>query len=400
MKSNLLNIALILSCSLVSSQNQIDINAAFNLDEKNVLVRQQIEYVNESSQVLDTIYLNDWSNSFSTKTTPLAMRFAEDYNTRFHFARSEDRGFTAISRIANPENEELEYSRLKDQPDVIRVILKKPIGPGEKYVIRLLYNIFFPSNKFTSYGITAFKELHLKYWYITPAVFDGEWHYASNKDLEDLYIPPAKINLQVNIPDNYVVISELDQITTAKFDETRIILLSGENRVDTKLFLKRIPIFKNIQTDDFTMVSDLDEKGLSSADKAIITDKITRFITENLGPYQHERLMVTQIDASKDPIYGLNQLPDFINPFPEHFQFELTLLKNALGNYLDNMLHTNPRKEQWLADGIQIYFLIKYIEENYPDMKLLGNLADIWGVRSFHAADLKFNEQYNLVYMG
>ena len=400
MRHNLLYILLFLSNLTVLAQNRIDINATFNLDDRNILMRQQIEYTNTSSEELKTIYLNDWSNSYSTKTTPLARRFAEEYNTRFHFARSVDRGFTAITRIADGDNSELDYSRLKENPDVIRVTLKDPVKPGEKYKLRLLYSIQLPSSKFTDYGITPFKELHLKYWYITPAIYDGEWQYYSNKDLDDLYIPPSKINIGVNIPDNYVVISELEQVTTTQFDNTRIVVLSGDNRVDTKLFLKRIPVFKNVQTDDFTIVSDLDAQPLSSADKAIITDKITRFITENLGPYPHKKLMITRIDVSRDPIYGLNQLPDFIRPFPEHFQFELTLLKNALGNYLDNVLLVNPRKEQWLADGIQIYFLIKYIEEYYPEMKLIGSLAKIWGIRSFHAADLQFNEQYNLVYMG
>ena len=32
-------------------------------------------------------------------------------------------------------------------------------------------------------------------------------------------------------------------------------------------------------------------------------------------------------------------------------------------------------------------------------MKLLGSLANVWGVRSFHISDLKFNEQYGLIYM-
>ena len=40
-----------------------------------------------------------------------------------------------------------------------------------------------------------------------------------------------------------------------------------------------------------------------------------------------------------------------------------------------------------------------YVDEFYPDTKLLGTLANIWGIRAFHAADLKFNDQYNLTYM-
>ncbi|MBT8272710.1 MAG: metalloprotease, partial [Bacteroidia bacterium] len=157
--------------------------------------------------------------------------------------------------------------------------------------------------------------------------------------------------------------------------------------------------YKSIQTDNFNLISDIQETDLTATDKALITDKITQFIEKYLGPYPHQKLIVTQIDASNDPIYGLNQLPNFIRPFPQNFQYELTLAKITLGNYLDNTLLINPRKDQWVKDGIQIYFLIKYIEDHYPDMKLLGTLADVWGVRSFHAADLKFNEQYRHVYM-
>ena len=122
-------------------------------------------------------------------------------------------------------------------------------------------------------------------------------------------------------------------------------------------------------------------------------------INKNLGEYPHERLVLSEIEYQKDPLYGLNQLPNFIRPFAGNFQYELKLLKTALNKHLENTLLLNPRKDYWLKDGLQIYFLMKYVEENYPDMKLLGTLAKIWGVRSFHAADLTFNEQYNLFYM-
>ena len=43
--------------------------------------------------------------------------------------------------------------------------------------------------------------------------------------------------------------------------------------------------------------------------------------------------------------------------------------------------------------------MIKYVEEYYPDMKLLGTLANVWGIRAFHAAELDFNFQYFLYSM-
>ena len=95
----------------------------------------------------------------------------------------------------------------------------------------------------------------------------------------------------------------------------------------------------------------------------------------------------------------LNFLPSFVKPYPNHFQYELKILKVALHNYLENTLLINPRKEQWLLDGIQIYYLMNYVDEHYPNMKFLGTIADFWGVRSFHAADMKFNDKYVLAFM-
>ena len=77
----------------------------------------------------------------------------------------------------------------------------------------------------------------------------------------------------------------------------------------------------------------------------------------------------------------------------------MKILKIALHNYLSNTLLINPRKEQWLIDGIQIYYLMTYVDEHYPNMKFLGTISDVWGVRSFHAADMDFNDKYVLAYM-
>ena len=149
----------------------------------------------------------------------------------------------------------------------------------------------------------------------------------------------------------------------------------------------------------FVILSDIFEKGIDNNSKAIITDRITKFLSDNLGTYPHEKLLVTQIDYNKNPLYGLNQLPSFLRPFKSDFQYELKVLKTALNKYLYNISLVNPRKEHWLNDGLTIYFLMKYVEEFYPDSKLLGTLARIWGVRAFHLADLDYNFQYYLYSM-
>ena len=378
----------------------MDIKAVFDAEINQIHITQYISYKNTTNDTLKSIYLNDWSNSYSTKSTPLANRFSEEYIDKFHFAKNEDRGYTTITSIKNNNANVLNFERVELHPDVIKVDLKNPLNPKKSYQLTLNYIIQLPSDKFTRYGVTPLKDYNLKYWYITPAIYNNiGWHYYSNKNLDDLFIPKADITMQIEFPKNYVLTSELDIVNITQSKNSQTVLLSGNNRIDSKLFLQKFPLYKTIQTDDFSIISNITEKELKPSTKALVADKITRFITKHLGAYPHKKLLVTDIDAKKDPIYGLNQLPEFISPFPDSFKYELKLLKNTLGNFLDNTLLINPRKEQWLKDGIQIYYLIKYIEAYYPDMKMLGTLANIWGIRSFHVADLKFNEQYKLVYL-
>lgn len=380
-------------------QNEIKIDAQFNMPNKSAKIAQTIRYQNTSKDTLKTIYLNDWNNSFSTKRTPLADRFTQEYSTKFHFAKNDMRGYTNITAIKNSKDQELFHSRLKLYPDVVEVQLAEPLLPNQSYQIHLFYNVQFPDRTFTDYGVTNAKEFNLKYWYITPAVYDGEWHYYSNKNLDDLFVPKANILLKLEFPKNYALYSELDIQDITQNDTTQTFTLYGKDRVDSKLYLNKFPKFNFIQTDNFTVITNLESEGIMPTDRAIITDKITQFITKNLGPYPHNYLLVTDIEYKKDPLYGLNQLPKFINPFPGNLQYELKLLKTTLKNYLDNTLLLNSRTEYWLKDGIQIYYLMKYIEVHYPDLKLLGTLSNFWGIRSFHAADVDFNEQYNLYFM-
>nr|WP_290854980.1 metalloprotease [Flaviramulus sp.] len=379
-------------------QNKIDLKGVFDIENKQIKISQTIHYFNASQVVLDTIYLNDWANSYSTKKTPLAIRIADEYNNNFHLAKNEDRGFSVITSIKQ-NNTNLFYEELKNQNDILKVALVKPLQPNNYYTIQLEYIVQVPNANFTSYGLTEEGDFNLRYWYITPAIYNGEWQYYSNKNLDDLYIPKSDITIEIEHPNGYKLTSELDLTNLTQLSNKQIVKLEGKNRINTKLFLKRKSDFKTIQDDNFTFVSNINDDEIEVIDKVLITEKITKFIFENLGEYPHKRLLLTQIDYDKDPIYGLNFLPSFLQPYPIYFQYELKLLKVALRNYLENTLLINPRKEQWLIDGIQIYYLMNYIDKHYPDMKFLGSIAGFWGVRAFHAADMKFNDKYQLAFM-
>lgn len=387
-----------LLCYSGFGQNKIDLKAEFDIENAQIKISQTIQYQNTTQDALQTIYLSDWNNSYSTKKTPLAIRMTDEYRNDFHLAKSSERGYSVVTSIKQNGND-LVFQQLKNQIDIIKVELNDPLLANGIYTIQLDYLVKLPSDKFTSYGVTKSGDLNLRYWYITPVIYNGKWQYYSNKDLDDLFIAPANVNIHIQYPNGYFLISELDSNNAIQHATYQEVTLQGENIVNNKLYLNKKSNFNTIQNEEISIVSNIDDEGLEMIDKVLISEKITKFIVKNFGSYPHQKLLLSQIDYDKDPVYGLNFLPKFIKPYPNHFQYELKILKIALHNYLENTLLVNPRTEQWLLDGIQIYYLMNYVDEYYPDMKFLGTLANFWGIRSFHAADMNFNDKYILAYM-
>ena len=71
----------------------------FNHKEKTLSVNQHISFVNNTSKKLDTLYLSDWSNSYSSIKTPLAQRFGEEYDRSFFLSKKSKLGNTKINYI-------------------------------------------------------------------------------------------------------------------------------------------------------------------------------------------------------------------------------------------------------------------------------------------------------------
>ncbi len=402
MLKNLFN-AFLLSCLVYTSaiaQNMIGINAHLLPEEDIIEITQNITYQNTSLDTLQTIYLNDWAHSFSSKETPLAVRFAQDFEKKFHLAKDKERGYTDITSIYDGTTY-LQYKRLDKAQDVIEIELKEPLLPKASYTLKLVYKVKLPYARFTRYGVTKTKDYNLRYWYITPAIYDGSWQYYSNKNLVDRYYPNSDIRITFSFPKEYTIITDFDtRIEDTSYNSTeKIAILNGKDRINPRVYLTKNSNFQKIETDYLTLHSDISDRMVGSHIKALITDRVAGFMKENLGEYPHNTLLVTELDYKENQVYGLNQLPNFIRPFPDGFQYEIKLVKTIINKYVDNTLLVNPRMDRWVIDGIKVHLMQRYINTFYPDLKVVGNLDKYWLVRQFYLSKLEFNDQYNLLYM-
>ncbi|PVW15787.1 gluzincin family metallopeptidase [Marixanthomonas spongiae] len=379
------------------AQFDITINATLKPEAKSINITQQIVFKNNSTIAWHEVYLNDWGNSFSSKTTPLAKRFAENYNSSFHFEKKEDRGKTTVYSITDTTNTPLDWER-GEAVDIIKVSPKKPIMPGATFTINLMYTVKLPSSKFTRFGITGNGDYKLRYWYIAPAVFDNGWQAYSNKNTNDLFLTPSSFSIAFEVPKAYRLVSDFNVLSETVSEGKKTIRLQGDNRNQATIYLEKKSSFQTIETDKFTVITNLRDEKISPQISALAVDRIVHFLDRKLGEYPFKKMVISEADYRNSPVYGLNQLPDFISPFPAGFEYDMEQLKTITRKYLETTLPLNPRKDSWLTGALQIHLMMDYVDTYYPKMKILGSLSDFWVIRWAHAADLEFNDQYPLLY--
>ena len=383
------------------AQHQSKMEVSVNLELKTLNVRQDITFYNNTEDSLSEIVLNDWNNAFADKNTPLAKRFSDEFYRGFHLAKAAERGNTTILNLSDAENMALEWERTDRNPDFIIVKLNQKLSPGEKIELHLTYISKIPSDKFTHYGFDQNGGMNLKNWFLTPARFENH-HFTKNNNfnLDDIANASSDYEVVIKLPNQYSVTTDLNSVSKDVSNPAfTAYSFSGNNRTDFNLFIEKQNSFRSYTTGSLEVLSDLKTKKLDEIQRAIVINRVASFANEFIGKYPHEKITVSQADYDRNPFYGLNQLPSFISPFSDEFIFEITFLKTYLNNYLKHSLRLDPRKDNWIYDGIQIYTMMQYMEENHLDQKMLGRLSNMKLFKSYNITNITFNEQYSYYYM-
>ena len=379
-------------------QHTNTIDATLNDDTKEISIKQRFVYRNSSDSTLTELYFNDWNHAYSGKNTSLAKRFGDYFRKSLHLAKEKERGFTKSINLVGKEYQAIKWERYEFR-DIIKVSLDEPLAPGDSIELFWSYVVKLPNSKFTDYGYGYQNGYYLKDWYLTPAVYDGQWHLYPNIDLNDQYTEVASSQVNFIFPDSLYIASNFNTSQVSEFPNGQHVILKDVNRKNCTIFLTREKKFIQHSTPSFNVLTDITGERYSEMAQGLSIVRVTDFITKNLGKFPQDRLLVSQADYNRNPLYGINQLPRFIRPYSQQFQFELKFLKTALYSFVRETLYLNVRKEQWVHDAIVNYLLIKYVDQFYPDKKLTGQLSKTWGFRGYNLAKMDFNDQYYYLQM-
>ncbi len=381
---------------LIHSQHRVSLEVELDTLNTELIITQQMQLINDSNHNLNSFYFLDWANSFSDKTSPLGQRFAENFEANFHFEREQERGRTTIDSW-KISDEAANYQR--SEVDQIQLKLPKALKPGDSIETRLIYRVKIPKDKFTRFGRDNSGNIHLKYWWIAPADLQEQWVVYSHKNLDDFQMANTNIELIVNYPSNLVFQTDLMPQKTEVYQNIVKAHFTGTRHDIIPLYWTHEPEFKTYQTEHLTILTDFDLKKDTTNITQFQLNRIDQFLSHELGDLREEILLIGKRQYKRNPFYGLNQLPDFINPYPAGFDQELAFLKIIIDHYLKRELATNLRNEYWIRSGLLIHLMQEYVNRFYPNEKLLGSFSRWPVIRWSRLSKLEFNSQYKLIYL-
>ncbi len=176
----------------------------------------KMDYHNNSPDTLHFIWIHLWPNAFKNDKTAFTDQDLENGSTDFYFSNADKRGY--INRLDFKVNGEV--AKTTDHPqhqDIIKLILPKPIAPNNSAKIETPFHVKLPYN--FSRGGHMVQAYQITQWYPKPAVYDRKgWHAIPYLDQGEFYAEFGNYEVQITLPDNYVVAATGDLQNASEAD--------------------------------------------------------------------------------------------------------------------------------------------------------------------------------------
>ena len=424
MKKSLSLFFLILINVIFCQQNEYFIDAIIDPDKRIIKIDQEIIFFNNSNHGINHLILNDWPHSYSTSSSPLGKRLSEDFTLNFQRSTKNQRGSTKIIQL-NQGAFQNKYERIEGQIDLIKVFLKEKLNPNKKAVINIKYEIKIPINDFTGYGIDKDQSIRMSEWFLSLSKFNNSiWLKQSNLDLDDISIDPAYYSFRISFPKDFNLISNISIDKKNIFSKKLVFNSIKELKIHNPIFLTKNNKFKEFDINNKIILTDLDT-GQKKSDSVVnkimnyvnrkignkslsnikqkdsinfdsILNKTFNYVQNKLGDYSLKKLIISEFNLKRNPIYGFNNIPDVFNPFEIKFIKELNILKQIINQYLKNLIPFNQRKDFWEVKGIETFLLMDYINTYYSDVNLIGKYSKLSFLKNREYSKFKFSEQFRL----
>lgn len=394
-----------LCCSqMLMGQERDTVYLHFSLDtlKQELVVHQEFRLTNRTPKTLREVYFHAWANAYSGRLTTLNRIKLEDRKGALHFSKKQDRGGIAELDFKDQKGRGLSFEF--EEREFVKINLDEVWKRGEQLVLTAEYRVEVPFDAVTKYGRSPEGNYLLKYFFLQSATMNekGRWVLQLYQDFEELTAYPTTYFVQIDYPDGYTVFSDLEE--------------EGDYWVATDLEHFRIYLslndYQSCEFQDDRTQTKVDFGFLFEGEDAAIIDSLLpsqfQFLENHLGELPSKKLFVSAKTKKEQNYVGVDDLDlgfKKLSLFSKPEQNALKLFQMLSYEYIDRLFAVNKNEDHWLKNGLQYYLLMKYVDEQFPKMKLAGHLPDefkLFGAKPlklFHFSKLEMNDRYKLLYL-
>jgi hypothetical protein len=187
-------------------QQEVNYTINVKLDDRNHFLYgdEKFDYINNSPQTLQYIYIHLWPNAYKNQNTAMAKQLFRDRNYVFFNALRNEKGF--IDSLDFKVNGQKVDWKLDDEHiDIGIIYLKEPLAPGKKCTITTPFRVKLPSGSISRLGHVG-QSYQITQWYPKPAVYDAAgWHPMPYLTQGEFYSEYGSFDVSITLPSNYVV---------------------------------------------------------------------------------------------------------------------------------------------------------------------------------------------------
>ena len=377
-------ISFILFFNLNYSQDYYKIDLTLDPLKNNLIVKQNIKFLNNCNVAISELTLLDWNSSFSNFNTPLSKQLYSEFDSSL-LKPNKSPNIPTLIQSLKVNNKTIDYRKAKNQVDIIVLENIGIINPGEIINIKIDYIINFPDYKILDYGNDRNEKFVINDYFITvPTYFNDRF---SNKGFNDKLNRLNTFEITINNLKDYEVISNADNYV--KTNKTSYLF---NNKRNLKFIIAKKSLFREF---DFIDLNIFSENHDIINFKKSISNRINSFINESFDNSM-KKYVFTNKAITENKLYPYSEIPDFIKIFDSNFLEEINLVKLLIKENLKNKL-SDLRINYWLYSGLEIYFLNKYIDKFHADKKLIGNYSQFPFFKNHNFSSYSFNEQFFLI---
>jgi hypothetical protein len=363
-------------------QQEVNFTISVSLNDKEYSLEafEKIEYINHSPDTLHFIWFHIWPNAYKNDRTALSEQLLKGGRTDFYFSKPAEKGYiNQLDFTVDGGNAAIVPDSANI--DIVKVLLPKPLPPGNKTIITTPFKVKLPYN--FSRGGHVGNDYQVTQWFPKPAVYDSKgWHAMPYLDQGEFYSEFGSFDVEITAPSSFIVAATgalQDSVTLQQLKEKGIHTIEGKTKIwhykqdsihDFAWFASKNFIVKydtvtlpsNKVIDVFSYYKPKSKAWAESI--AFAKDGIKKY-SNWLGDYPYS--IATVVQGSKNENIGGMEYPTItlIDLVTGGQELDATIVHEIGHNWFYGALASNERTHPWMDEGMNTYYQKRYELEKY-----------------------------------